>query len=639
MYPEYPLPPTSIKLSENPIDDYQRTWLAAGDVRSDTHGWQGQPSLLRVTRTRYRTCAVQGFHDVLAGGGAAAKRVGLECSEYQFPDVLDMGSANGHAQQQPQQQQQPRAPAQVFLAPHTHELNSLTKNQQFRLRKIQYSDQRVSRAINPNNCVLWDHQTGYVFFTGIWRLYQDVMQALVSLDRPDTTAGSVDRKAHCQLELDYVLSKCFYECAQPVESPLHFSRRKSSAKRGVHRHASVPNVSTSAASSSQSRTHHAAATSTASGAPSSSLHYADIHWHNLDPQLKQSLCRVYRETYHLDRDVEFQDLMKRIRGGYIKIQGTWLPFELARALCVRFCYPIRYLLVPIFGPSFPDDCVAWYEHYIGLYPPKTVSERATAAQHPIYSLPSVHHRSRPPKLDLSVSRPVKRPKVDVELLDASQNLLRLSRDNISPPDLPAQSQMAVAPFFRDRAASWAPELSSPNYSTHSSYQSQNLPPIRPLLDSLERNYSPSSKPTTTNFNSNAEYFSSPLSGDTSYSSPPISPGYSTIAEAPKAYGASPVHNGDMNFVTTPPVSGAFSSVAMSPYSNPPTAGDQPAHHPINPMALNNIAHFYNSHGHKYTYPGGMQVMYRPQNSASTVEQQHPQQSKSSGKENYCSIDV
>lgn len=34
-----------------------------------------------------------------------------------------------------------------------------------------------------------------------------------------------------------------------------------------------------------------------------------------------------------------------------------MPFECARALAANFCHEIRYLLTPIFGPDFLDDCL------------------------------------------------------------------------------------------------------------------------------------------------------------------------------------------------------------------------------------------------------------------------------------------
>lgn len=49
--------------------------------------------------------------------------------------------------------------------------------------------------------------------------------------------------------------------------------------------------------------------------------------------------------------------IKRVRGGFLKIQGTWVPFHLCRRLALRFCYYIRFQLVPIFGTEFPSECL------------------------------------------------------------------------------------------------------------------------------------------------------------------------------------------------------------------------------------------------------------------------------------------
>lgn len=54
---------------------------------------------------------------------------------------------------------------------------------------------------------------------------------------------------------------------------------------------------------------------------------------------------------------ELEPLLKRIRGGYLKIQGTWVPFHIARILASKFCYNIRYALIPLFGAIFKDQCL------------------------------------------------------------------------------------------------------------------------------------------------------------------------------------------------------------------------------------------------------------------------------------------
>lgn len=51
------------------------------------------------------------------------------------------------------------------------------------------------------------------------------------------------------------------------------------------------------------------------------------------------------------------NLVKRVRGGFLKIQGTWLPFDVVKNLAKNFCFNIRYCLIPIFGSDFPDQCL------------------------------------------------------------------------------------------------------------------------------------------------------------------------------------------------------------------------------------------------------------------------------------------
>ncbi|EIM79150.1 DNA-binding domain of Mlu1-box binding protein MBP1, partial [Stereum hirsutum FP-91666 SS1] len=41
--------------------------------------------------------------------------------------------------------------------------------------------------------------------------------------------------------------------------------------------------------------------------------------------------------------------IRRIRGGYLKIQGTWIPYEFALRLSRRVAFAIRFDLVPLFG--------------------------------------------------------------------------------------------------------------------------------------------------------------------------------------------------------------------------------------------------------------------------------------------------
>ncbi|KAG2195482.1 hypothetical protein INT47_012026 [Mucor saturninus] len=48
---------------------------------------------------------------------------------------------------------------------------------------------------------------------------------------------------------------------------------------------------------------------------------------------------------------------RKIRGGFLRIQGTWIPYDYAHLLCKRTAWHIRKELVPIFGQHFPLEAL------------------------------------------------------------------------------------------------------------------------------------------------------------------------------------------------------------------------------------------------------------------------------------------
>lgn len=73
---------------------------------------------------------------------------------------------------------------------------------------------------------------------------------------------------------------------------------------------------------------------------------------NTHRNLKADIVKLLEST-----PKQYHQHIKRIRGGFLKIQGTWLPFGLCKMLAKRFCYHIRFELIPIFGNSFPHECL------------------------------------------------------------------------------------------------------------------------------------------------------------------------------------------------------------------------------------------------------------------------------------------
>ncbi|CAM1511377.1 Fc.00g088900.m01.CDS01 [Cosmosporella sp. VM-42] len=52
-----------------------------------------------------------------------------------------------------------------------------------------------------------------------------------------------------------------------------------------------------------------------------------------------------------------KEITHSITGGSIAAQGYWMPYQCARAVCATFCFRISGALIPIFGPSFPAECI------------------------------------------------------------------------------------------------------------------------------------------------------------------------------------------------------------------------------------------------------------------------------------------
>ncbi|AEY95990.1 FADL227Cp [Eremothecium gossypii FDAG1] len=450
-----------VELTGHAVDDYQRCFfLQLG--RQEGGGLLERANRAMSVRTAsYRTNSAVQFYDVgapdaarLAGAaGARKERRTLECFEYQIPDITQGGEAgdgrgwDGLAVEAGSviKVLEPRGAA----AP---DISFLTKNQQFKLHKMHYSEQ-AGHVINPNNVILWDYKTGYVFFTGIWRLYQDVMRGMCNLPRVGTRGeeeNSQQRQWQCYKELEYSLKACLYEpYGSKVRPEAGHRRQRLSSSR-------TPHTSASNCSSASINTHTSSAVASGSS-------YTDVHWNQVDPAWKQRLCRLYQQEKNLDFTPEFQDCYKRIRGGYIKIQGTWLPMEICKRLCIRFCFPIRYFLVPIFGEGFLQECHNWYfTHRLKqdlcsstLSPP--IADVALAAVETSYTLvtgKAMDYASISPRstsIPQTVLPTVKQESSDTELLDASQNLLDISRrtslqsDHYVSPNTPPS--MLAAPTY------------------------------------------------------------------------------------------------------------------------------------------------------------------------------------------------
>ncbi|AGO11559.1 AaceriADL227Cp [[Ashbya] aceris (nom. inval.)] len=550
-----------VELTGHAVDDYQRCFFLQVGRQEGGGGLLERANRAMSIRTAsYRTNSAVQFYDAGApdaarqgvGAGSRKERRTLECFEYQIPDITQGGETcdgrgwDGLAVEAGNviKVLEPREAA----AP---DISFLTKNQQFKLHKMQYSEQ-AGNVINPNNVILWDYKTGYVFFTGIWRLYQDVMRGMCNLPRGSTRGeeeNSQQRQWQCYKELEYSLKACLYE-PYGGKARAEGSHRRQRLSSGRTTHTSASN-----SSSASANTHTSSAVASASS-------YTDVHWNQVDLAWKQRLCSIYQQEKKLEFTPEFQDCYKRIRGGYIKIQGTWLPMEICKRLCIRFCFPIRYFLVPIFGEGFLQECQDWYfTHRLKqdlckstLSPP--ISEVALPAVETSYTLVtgrSLDYASISPR---STSIPqaalptVKQESSDTELLDASQNLLDISRRTSlhsehyvspnTPPsmlagptcnraivrqgseryslDLNPHPQLQVSqrdgrPIggYKERSCSWS-SSASPLGSVQ---RQESLPPISTLINSLP-NFNPEAGETPTSITPEFKRARHELQGSFSY---------------------------------------------------------------------------------------------------------------------------
>ncbi|GAA5938550.1 Xbp1p [Sporobolomyces koalae] len=73
----------------------------------------------------------------------------------------------------------------------------------------------------------------------------------------------------------------------------------------------------------------------------------------------KALGRIKADVIRLiESQPEIAPVVRKIRGGLLEVQGTWLPFEIAKKVAQRVAWPLRDELIPVFGPSFPSTCLS-----------------------------------------------------------------------------------------------------------------------------------------------------------------------------------------------------------------------------------------------------------------------------------------
>lgn len=165
----------------------------------------------------------------------------------------------------------------------------------------------------------------------------------------------------------------------------------------------------------------------------------------------------------LETSPDLEPVIKRVRGGFLKIQGTWVPFDIAKTLAARTCFHIRYALVPLFGPDFPASCLKPHEPGFGQLQMRLVDPAARKRRRA--------SKKTPPKAEGSSGKPGKSPNGPLTPFSSCTNLVGTSRHPHSlpsPPHVSASKPPAVAPVFARSATASPYSASTDAYSGNNS---------------------------------------------------------------------------------------------------------------------------------------------------------------------------
>lgn len=77
----------------------------------------------------------------------------------------------------------------------------------------------------------------------------------------------------------------------------------------------------------------------------------------IQPRADMTDCCQTTPAKALTANPGLKELSHSITGGALAAQGYWMPYSCARAICLTFCYDIRWALTPIFGHSFVRECL------------------------------------------------------------------------------------------------------------------------------------------------------------------------------------------------------------------------------------------------------------------------------------------
>ena len=155
-----------------------------------------------------------------------------------------------------------------------------------------------------------------------------------------------------------------------------------------------------------------------------------------------------------------------------------MPYSCARAICLTFCYPIRWALTPVFGPSFLKECLRPEHSGFGKF--KIDSEVIRCAQLEADGLRSIDNSrcASPVTLSKSTAKDIPRS------VPPTLKLLPPKREQpafkLGSPFSESESERGDRNYAHTRAGPESPELSPKtlrsNDMTWTSVNDRKLPP-------------------------------------------------------------------------------------------------------------------------------------------------------------------
>lgn len=482
------------------------------------------------------------------------------------------------------------------LSQQLSEKNTVSKNQQFKLQKIDHTLNITNNFINPNNCVIWDNRSGHVFITGIWRLYQDVMNALSTLPRiPNDDfsvreESSLEMQKFCKEEFDFTMNKAFYDF-DFIKSTLSDTEMETYYKSDPNAKNTTTKRRRRSSSVSKSQNLHPSVIDKSGNTIAPNNKYSDFHWNIMPNELKFTIVDHYKKflvehsNISIDnvKNLTFADILQRIRGGYIKIQGTWLPLEIAKPLCVRFCFPIRYLMVPLFGNEFPKLCEDYFKMHNHTFMEEHEILSPVTKPSTLSNIASTKRKTDNKNLstsDFTTDTTIKKPRKGKIMKQNNASPLKVERSSKIPTVLPTTK---------------LPDIISP--ILHSTSLSPSSLGVKNQLEKRVRNSFSACSSTfpvidDVTLKARRKSFTETL--------PSISSIMSYVNQSPNLNPSFPIS--DNETVTSPPIS--YRPINPSDSLQYPSPMVDEANFNVNPTlhTLSNLTSIYNTRGHRYSYP-------------------------------------